>query len=166
MSSQPHRVAVLALDRVIPLDFAIPVQVFASSPYRVRVCAPRRAVRTTAGFGITASAGLPALARADTIVVPGFAPHAAPVAPAVLDALRLAHATGARMVSICTGVFALAQAGLLAQPGAQAPDVRHSGDGGPVRGVDAGGPHPVQDVAGAGRRHGDLFEPEHPLRRP
>ena len=50
-------------------------------------------------------------------------------------------------------------------PEAQAADVRHSGDGGPVRGVDTGGPHPDQDVVGADRRHGDLFEPEHPLRR-
>jgi transcriptional regulator GlxA family with amidase domain len=113
MSFRPHLVAVLALDRVIPLDFAIPVQVFGGSPYQVQVCAPRRVVRTTADFGITASAGLPALRQADTVVVPGFVPHAAPVAPAVLDALRRAHARGARMVSICTGAFVLAQAGLL-----------------------------------------------------
>src|SRR6266699_2599101 len=38
-----------------------------------------------------------------------------------------------------------------AQPGAQAQDVRRSGDGGPIRGVDTGGPHPDQDVVGADR---------------
>ncbi len=47
------------------------------------------------------------------------------------------------------------------QPGAQAQDRGHSRDGGPVRGVDAGGPHPDQDVAGAGRRARGLPEREH-----
>jgi transcriptional regulator GlxA family with amidase domain len=118
-----HRVVVLALDAVIPLDLALPVQVFAELPYpelseydwpyRVQVCAPGPTVRTTVGFSITPDVGLRGLARADTIVVPGFEPHNRPVDPAVLAALNRAHARGARIISICVGAFAVAQAGLL-----------------------------------------------------
>ena len=118
-----HHVAVLALDNVIPLDFALPVQVFAELPYResshyelpyrVQVCALGPTVGSTAGFSITPDVGLRGLARADTIVVPGFEPHDRQLDPAVLSALRRAHARGARMISICVGAFALAQAGIL-----------------------------------------------------
>src|SRR5271155_361888 len=118
-----HHVAVLALDDVIPLDFALPVQVFAELPYRepsarelpyrMRVCALNPMVRSTAGFSITRQVGLRWLARADTVVVPGFEPHGRTLDPAVLSALRRAHARGARMISICVGAFALAQAGIL-----------------------------------------------------
>jgi transcriptional regulator GlxA family with amidase domain len=118
-----HHVAVLALDDVIPLDFALPVQVFAelpyrelsdrALPYRVRVCALSPTVCSTAGFSFTRQVGLRGLARADTIVVPGFEPHGRALDPAVLSSLRRAHARGARMISICVGAFALAQAGIL-----------------------------------------------------
>lgn len=111
-----HRVAVLALERVIPLDFAIPVDVFASvpgSPYRVQVCAPGPTVRSTAGFSVVPDVGLRALSRADTVIVPGFRPHTAPLDTGILSALRRANARGARLISICVGAFALAQAGIL-----------------------------------------------------
>src|ERR1700682_4526241 len=108
-----HRVAVLALDDVIPLDLAIPVGAFSRASYRMQLCGPTSPVRTTAGFTINPEGGLRILAGADTVVVPGYRPHAAPLDPAVLAALRRAHARGARMISICVGAFALAQAGIL-----------------------------------------------------
>ncbi|RZS87209.1 transcriptional regulator GlxA family with amidase domain [Motilibacter rhizosphaerae] len=113
----PHRVAVLALDRVVTLDLAIPAHVFSYTdelPYVVTVCGVRAGqVRTTAGFPVVATAGLGALRRADTVVVPGF--HAPPdgVPEEVLRALRSCARRGARVMSICTGAFALAAAGLL-----------------------------------------------------
>ncbi|MBE2315115.1 helix-turn-helix domain-containing protein [Solirubrobacter sp. CPCC 204708] len=108
-----HEVAVLALDAVVPLDLAIPAQVFGTyeeTPYRVTVCAATPSVPTMAGFAITAQAGLEALAHADTVIVPGFSPHLRVPDEPVLEALRGAPG---RIVSICTGAFALAAAGLL-----------------------------------------------------
>ena len=123
MSRDTHVVAVLALDGVVGFDLAIPCQVFGSTrltgghlPYEVRVCGVRDTVRASASgtgyYRIQAPYGLEAAAGADTIVVPGVAvPRPAPAA--VVDLLRAAAARGARTVSICTGAFVLAQAGLL-----------------------------------------------------
>src|SRR4029078_12977694 len=58
-------------------------------------------------------AGLRAISRAGTIVIPGWRdPDERPPEP-LLKELRAAHARGARLVTICSGVFALAAAGLL-----------------------------------------------------
>lgn len=114
--SAPHRVVVLALDAAVPLDVAIPMQLFAERPglpYRATL-ASRHAgeVRTTSGFSIQATAGLAALRQADTVVVPGFTPPERELAADVVLALQSASRR-CRVVSICTGAFALAAAGLL-----------------------------------------------------
>ncbi|MGW6915383.1 GlxA family transcriptional regulator [Kitasatospora sp. NPDC054939] len=117
-----HVVAVLALDGVSAFDLAIPCQVFALARdtdgkplYEVRVCG-EPSVTASAGeaepFRITAPYGLDAALGADTVMVPGTAPEAAPDED-VLRLLRSAAGGGSRIASICTGAFLLARAGLL-----------------------------------------------------
>jgi AraC family transcriptional activator FtrA len=112
-----HAVVALALPAVEAFDLSIPAQVFADPGlprrYEFTVCAPAAGlVRSTAGFSVQAEHGLEALAAADTVVVPGYLPLDDP-GERVCSALREAAARGARMVSVCTGAFALAAAGLL-----------------------------------------------------
>ncbi|MEU8234880.1 helix-turn-helix domain-containing protein [Actinoplanes sp. NPDC048967] len=57
--------------------------------------------------------GLEALARADTVIVPSCRDAADPPPPALVAAVRAAHEAGARVASLCTGAFILAEAGLL-----------------------------------------------------
>ncbi len=56
---------------------------------------------------------LEALAGADTVIVPSCRDVAQPPSAALVDAVRAAHAAGARVASLCTGAFVLAEAGLL-----------------------------------------------------
>lgn len=110
-----HHVAVLALDGVTPLDLAIPAQIFTArpeTPYEMTLCALGAKVATTAGFALLAAGGLEQVRTADTVIVPGFEPIL-PLPDAALDALAQARDRGKRVVSICTGAFALAQAGVL-----------------------------------------------------
>jgi transcriptional regulator GlxA family with amidase domain len=111
-----HRVVALALPEVVAFDLSVPAQVFGryEGPYSFEACAPRPGrVQTTTGFAVHVERGLEAIRDADTVIVPGFDPTSWELPAAVLEALRAAHANGARVGSICTGAFALAAAGLL-----------------------------------------------------
>jgi transcriptional regulator GlxA family with amidase domain len=70
-------------------------------------------VRTDTGIPITVEHGLGRLARSDIISITAWALFDRAPSPALLDALRAAHARGAVIVSHCTGAFVLATAGLL-----------------------------------------------------
>jgi transcriptional regulator GlxA family with amidase domain len=111
-----HHVAVLALADVVAFDLSTPAQVFGNEPrrYAFTACGVRAgSVPSTTGFAIDVPRGLDAVAEADTVLVPGLRPSQWPPPAAALDALRAAHERGARVASICTGAFVLAQAGLL-----------------------------------------------------
>ena len=103
----------------MPFDLAIPCEVFGgvqladpTQGYEVRVCGETPDVQTRA-YNIRAPGSLNDLAHADTIIVPGTDDPAAPVSDPVISAIRSAYANGARVVSICSGTFVLAAAGLL-----------------------------------------------------
>ena len=112
-----HRVAVLALDGAYPFELGIPSRIFgaAGGRYEVLTCsADGRPVTTSADFDIAVSHGPQILHSADTVVIPAFEPERAapqlePSAAAALGEIR----PGARVMSICTGAFVLAAAGLL-----------------------------------------------------
>ncbi|OBF96235.1 AraC family transcriptional regulator [Mycobacterium sp. 852002-51152_SCH6134967] len=114
-----HTVAVVALPNTIAFDLATAVEVFgrvrlpSGEPgYRVMVCATAPVV-TAGPLAIASDRGIADLRRADTIVVPGCDDLDTPPPDELVDALRSAHRGGARVASICTGAFTLAEAGLL-----------------------------------------------------
>ncbi|MGI8622015.1 MAG: GlxA family transcriptional regulator [Solirubrobacteraceae bacterium] len=111
-----RHVVALALPGVVLLDLAGPVHVFdhcGAPEYSFELAGVRAGpVRTSSGFDITTRTGLAELRNAHTIVVPGTSPVMPPPDEA-LAALQDASRRGARLLSVCTGAFALAHAGLL-----------------------------------------------------
>ena len=113
---RPHRVAILVVAGVLPLDFGIPAQVFLERPwlpYRTMLCGERPQVEVATGYSLVVPGTLADVRRADTVIVPGVIDHGRAFSDDVLEALRYVHRRGRRVVSICTGAFALAAAGLL-----------------------------------------------------
>ncbi|MFH8440107.1 GlxA family transcriptional regulator [Streptomyces sp. NPDC018026] len=108
-----HRVVAVVVPPVLSFDVSIPLMVFHNvEHYDVRVCAARPGpTPTVGGPDIVVPDGLDALDRADTVLAVGSGGEPAPAE--VLDALRKAAAGGARIASLCTGAFVLAQPGLL-----------------------------------------------------
>ncbi len=117
----PHLVAILAYDRLCTFEFGCAVELFALERpelgvdwYDHAVCAAEPGpLRAMGGIRVDAPRGLATLRRADTIVVPGWRDAAERPPEPLLRALRSAFQRGARVCSICSGVFVLAHAGLL-----------------------------------------------------
>jgi transcriptional regulator GlxA family with amidase domain len=116
-----HTVALVVFDRISPFEMAVPCEVFGADRsdmglpnYRFVVCAAEEGLlRTDAGFGIVAPRGLDGLLEAQTVVVPAWRDVDEVPSAGLVDALRQSYGCGARIVSLCSGAFILAHAGLL-----------------------------------------------------
>src|SRR5690349_5837380 len=105
----------------LTFDMAIPCEVFGLDRsdivdpwYEFRlVCADPPPIRTSTGFTIDSPYRLTDLVDADTVIVPGWSDPDQPPSPELLGAIRAAYERGARIVSLCTGAFVLADAGVL-----------------------------------------------------
>jgi AraC family transcriptional activator FtrA len=113
-------VVALVYDGLCAFEFSCAAEVFGLARpelgpdwYRFETCSKGRSVRSQYGMRMTAANGLERLRAAGTIVIPGWEGIDVPVPQAILDALRAAHARGARLLSICSGAFVLAATGLL-----------------------------------------------------
>lgn len=115
-------VCVLAYDGLCTFEFGVAAEVFAlprpemgSGWYRYAVCGVEPGpLRAAGGLTVTLDHGLERLTEADLVVVPGWRGIDAPVPSALIHALQAAHARGARLMSLCSGVAVLAAVGLLA----------------------------------------------------
>jgi transcriptional regulator GlxA family with amidase domain len=116
-----ERVVALVGGRVAAFELGIVCQVFGLDRsddglpvYDFAVCGPQPGmVPTTSGFSIKVDHGLERLASADLVTVPAWPELDQPVHPSVREALVEAVDRGATVLSVCTGAFALAAAGLL-----------------------------------------------------
>lgn len=115
-----HRVVALCLGGVVAFDLAAPAQAFTVAAdkrgkacYEFSTCSlDGRPLRSATGFGIVPEGDLHLLEQADTVVVPASFDVFSPPGEAI-EALRMVAERGARVISVCTGAFALAHAGLL-----------------------------------------------------
>jgi AraC family transcriptional regulator, transcriptional activator FtrA len=116
-----HTVAVAVYDGINAFELGVACEIFGNDRsvlfgvpwYRLLVCGiASRRVATNSGFDILAAHGLDSIREASTVIVlPTTSVAGFP--PAMPGILRQAHARGSRIVSLCTGAFALARAGLL-----------------------------------------------------
>ena len=120
MHHKAAKVAIVVAEGLALFEFGVACEVFgvdrsaayAVPWYELTVCSPGgRAVICDNGLRILGSAGLASLREADIVIVPPLGAQRMP--GALPQELRRAKAQGARVVSLCTGVFVLAAAGLL-----------------------------------------------------
>ncbi len=114
------KVVLLAIPGVAPFEFGVVCEAFGIDrsahlgpkfDFTIATAEPGP-VRTSLGYDMVITTGLEVAADADLIAVPAHDVDAA-VHPAVAEVLRNAAARGAWVLSVCSGAFTLAKAGLL-----------------------------------------------------
>ena len=115
-------VTAVLLPNVAPFELGVACEVFGidrsdtgGPSFDFRVCALEPGPVSVKGgaFGLVVDHDLSATQDADLVVVPAYGADPSPAPDPVLEALRAAHARGAWILSICSGAFALGEAGLL-----------------------------------------------------
>ena len=114
-----NKVVLLAIPGVAPFEFGVVCEVFGvdrsdtggpAFDFTIATAVPGP-VTTSLGYDMVIQSGLEVAADADLIAVPAHAIEA--VDERVLDVIRAAEARGAWVLSVCSGAFTLAQAGIL-----------------------------------------------------
>ena len=114
-------IAALVMDGTAAFELGVVCEVFGLDrtedgvpAFDFRVCGehPGKPLAST-GFSIVPTHGLDALLDADLIAVPAVSGEPSDCPPALLEALRVAAARGATLLSVCSGAYLLAEAGLL-----------------------------------------------------
>jgi transcriptional regulator GlxA family with amidase domain len=116
-----HNIAIVLCEGFTAFELGVACEIFGDDRwvapndpwYRLFICGVNSApVMSDSGFTIGVPYGLEVLKKVDTVIVaPTYRPFEVP--DSVLRELRLAHARGCRMLSLCGGAFVLAEAGLL-----------------------------------------------------
>ncbi|MFC8451254.1 helix-turn-helix domain-containing protein [Kitasatospora sp. NPDC057223] len=111
-------VALLTAGHLLHFELAVAYEIFGNPPreategwYDVLLCGPGP-VRV-GPFAVEPDHGLDRLVGADTVIVPACADIDEPLPAELVEAVRAAHESGARVASLCTGAFVLGAAGLL-----------------------------------------------------
>ncbi|UQI48336.1 helix-turn-helix domain-containing protein [Streptomyces sp. HU2014] len=116
-----HRVVVIVDKNSNPFELGCATEIFGlrrpelgRDLYDFTLCAAEPNILMRDGFfTLTGVAGIEAADTADTLIVPNRPDTDVPRRPEVLDAIRRAHARGARLVGFCSGAYTLAEAGVM-----------------------------------------------------
>ncbi|MFZ6656886.1 transcriptional regulator FtrA [Undibacterium sp. TJN19] len=116
-----HLVVALAYDQLCTFEFGCTVELFALNRpelgvdwYQFAVCAAEPGkLRAAGGISFEAPYELAMLDLADTIIIPGWRDADETPPEALLEKIRAAYLRGARICTICSGVFVLAATGML-----------------------------------------------------
>lgn len=113
-------IAAVAYDQISLAELALAYHVFAypyaglEARYEFLVCAGEpQPLRARLGLTISCDHGLETVRKADIVLIPAWRDVDEQPPEPLLDALRAARHHGAELLSICTGTFVLAAAGLL-----------------------------------------------------
>ncbi|MHC5307618.1 GlxA family transcriptional regulator [Bartonella sp. LJL80] len=117
-----HKIAIIAYEGMSAFHLSVPCTIFGDDllrmgapRYQVSVCAEKEGLlNTLSDFDIYVKHNFEMISDADTVIVPAWMDAQTVPSPALINALQKAAVDGKRIVGLCLGAFALAEAGLLA----------------------------------------------------